>query len=224
MKVNQSYTLSTTSDEVIKLNTFLKEKKTEMVDLYNALYYALKEKIPGIKEHVTNAYIALRCDNLPVLAEAWIQNSQIRLNTYEPSKSQNKIGLPIPESYNWTKTYYIVLKRFTEVEKVVEALTDVHSSLTSLQDFVEDDDPKRREPNFRFSDMNIPIGATIHFCEDSSITCKVVDERRVEYKGEIFYLTGLASKLFGKKVFSGAQYFTYKGTMLWNIDERKDSE
>ena len=54
---------------------------------------------------------------------------------------------------------------------------------------------KKRSSNLSFTDCQIPIGAVLEFYGDSSITCTVVDDRRVEFQGEIMYLTGAARKI-----------------------------
>ena len=80
---------------------------------------------------------------------------------------------------------------------------------------------KTRSANFTFSECQIPIGATLEYCYDPSVTCIVADDRRVEYNGETMYLTTLAKRLTGKTTgVAGPRYFTYKGASLWDINSR----
>ena len=68
------------------------------------------------------------------------------------------------------------------------------------------------------------MGAILRYRFDPSITCKVVDERHVTYKGKKMYLTGVAKELLGKTTgVCGPDYFTYMGTKLWDIEGRKDT-
>lgn len=63
----------------------------------------------------------------------------------------------------------------------------------------------------------------MQYCNDASITCTVVDDRRVNYNGEIMYLTGVAKRVLGKENgVCGPKYFTYMGAKLWDIDGRKE--
>jgi len=68
---------------------------------------------------------------------------------------------------------------------------------------------------FSFKKCNIPVGAELEYVNDSAIKCRVVDDRRIEYRNEIMYLTGLAKKLLNKsRGIAGPLYFKYKGKNL----------
>jgi len=72
--------------------------------------------------------------------------------------------------------------------------------------------------NFSFEKCNIPIGAILNYANDPTITCTVVDNRMIEYKGKKMYLTGLAKLLLGKRSgICGPRYFTYNGKRLDEI-------
>lgn len=117
---------------------------------------------------------------------------------------------------------------------ILEAMADIHDCRDKLKKYemtvaeaVAEEtateiaiESRKRGNNFTFSDMQIPIGAILEFHTNPEIKCVVVDERRVEYQGETMYLTGLASKIMGKKAFAGPQYFKYKGAYLWDIEDR----
>lgn len=113
----------------VKLVDYLKDKKDEIKDLYNSIYYSLIDRIPDIKEYPNSSYIALKCDDMPVLAEMWVQSSQIKIITHEPYLEKNKIGESLPESYNSTKMYVIRIKRISEKDKVVDALCDIYENV-----------------------------------------------------------------------------------------------
>ena len=68
---------------------------------------------------------------------------------------------------------------------------------------------RARATNFTFSEMNIPVGAVLVNIADPSITCKVVDDRRVEYNGEAMYVTTMA------KIVSGKSYLTHGPRYLY---------
>ena len=68
---------------------------------------------------------------------------------------------------------------------------------------------------FSFEKCHIPKGAVLEYVKDSSITCTVVDDRKIEYYGEIMYMTTLAKILTGKKTgIAGPIFFKYKGKNL----------
>lgn len=84
-----------------------------------------------------------------------------------------------------------------------------------------DTESTERASNFSFSKCQIPVGDMIEYCDDASIKAKVVDDRNVEYNGEIMSLTALAKLLSGKKYsIAGPKFFKYKGEWLNDIRHR----
>lgn len=121
---------------------------------------------------------------------------------------------------------------------ILEAIAEIHGCKDNLKKVVPNDverneekvaqdiekESKTRSNNFTFSEWQIPIGATLQYRLDPSITCKVVDDRKVDYNGEIMYLTGVAKKCLEKNTgVCGPDYFTYMGTKLWDVEGRTES-
>lgn len=77
-----------------------------------------------------------------------------------------------------------------------------------------------RAANFKFSMCGINPGDVIEYYNDPAITCTVVDDRRVEYNGEVMSLTGLARLLTGQQKIAGPRFFKYKGEWLNDIRHR----
>jgi len=88
-------------------------------------------------------------------------------------------------------------------------------------------DKGERQGNFSFSEIGIKPGAKLVFVYDKTIKCKVVGDRKVEYNGEHFLLTGLAKMLLnspsGASV-QGTMYFTYEGERLTDRRKRLKNE
>ena len=149
----------------------------------------------------------------PDLRSVETVNGQKRVREFyamDPEKAY-KILEAIAEMHGCTER--LVLKKLTVDEEREEK---------EAQDIVKES--RTRSNNFTFSEWQIPVGATLQYRFDASITCKVVDERRVEYNGEIMYLTGVAKKCLGKATgVCGPDYFIYKGTKLWDIEGRINS-
>ncbi|MBQ3200982.1 MAG: GIY-YIG nuclease family protein [Clostridia bacterium] len=123
---------------------------------------------------------------------------------------------------------YNILEAIAEMHGCTERLVlnkptvDEEREEKEAQDIVKES--RTRSNNFTFSEWQIPVGAILQYRFDASITCKVVDERRVEYNGEIMYLTGVAKKRLGKATgVCGPDYFMYKGAKLWDIEGRINS-
>lgn len=79
-----------------------------------------------------------------------------------------------------------------------------------------------RKASFRFSMAGIEKGSIISFSKDRNIKAIVIDDKNVEYQGEKYSLTALASKLLGKSRAEGPRYFLYRGKPL--NDLRAESE
>lgn len=118
---------------------------------------------------------------------------------------------------------------------ILEAIAEIHGctdklKLASMDDAEKQDEEtaqeisavqKERLSPFTFSKCSIPVGETITFCNDSSIVCTVVDDKTVEYQGQRYSLSALATKLSGSKWgVAGPRYFKYKGEWLNDIRRR----
>ena len=84
---------------------------------------------------------------------------------------------------------------------------------------------KSRLTPFSFSMCNIPVGATLQFwksaTQETPITCTVVDNKKVEYQGEVYSLSALAAKLSDVSyALHGPCYFKYNGEWLNDIRDR----
>ena len=92
------------------------------------------------------------------------------------------------------------------------------------------EEAKERQAPFRFSMVNIPVGAELEFCnaasEKSGEKCIVADDRNVEFEGKVWSLSALARELSfddnstTKHSVAGPRYFKYQGK--WLNDIRKE--
>ena len=87
------------------------------------------------------------------------------------------------------------------------------------------EEKKERLAPFAFSLCNIPIGATIEYCnradEKSGLKCTVIDDHSVEYNGEKWSLSALAKEFTQSKWgVAGPRYFKYNGEWLNDIRQR----
>ena len=86
-----------------------------------------------------------------------------------------------------------------------------------------------RRENTVFSKIGIFPGAILHLRSDPSVTCKVIDDKKVEYKGKEYYLTSLARKILHEKYgrsntasTSGCHHFKFEGKALYDIRNAYD--
>ena len=87
------------------------------------------------------------------------------------------------------------------------------------------EEAKERLAPFRFSLVNIPVGAELVFwntaSENSGKTCTVADDRSVEFEGKLWSLSALAAELSHSKYsVQGPRYFKYQGEWLNEIRKK----
>lgn len=95
---------------------------------------------------------------------------------------------------------------------ILEALAEIHDCRENLRKWTPTDEDVRaeaiaeeikaekqdRSANFSFEEIQIPVGAVLEYVEDVSISCKVVDNRRIEYDGNVMYITPFVRLISGK--------------------------
>lgn len=78
---------------------------------------------------------------------------------------------------------------------------------------------KKPRPNFKFSMVDIPIGATLVFIP-TGIEVKVAGDNQIEYEGRIYKLSPFVGTFMPEDkrntsgAYQGAKYFSYKGKIL----------
>lgn len=65
--------------------------------------------------------------------------------------------------------------------------------LTAIEEDEQSLVSNERRQIFRFSLARVPVGAILEFSRDGSKTCRVLDDRYVEFEGQPMTLTGAAS-------------------------------
>jgi hypothetical protein len=102
------------------------------------------------------------------------------------------------------------------------ALNDASPSTEIAEDQVELDALHReqcRREQFRFSMVDVPVGATLTFSKDDTVTACVVDDKRIEFEGVITSTSAAATKLLHRRGWTlraaqGPLYWMYEGETL----------
>jgi hypothetical protein len=115
-------------------------------------------------------------------------------------------------------------ERVLAILKLVEI-----SDVTPTEDVVEDEEDRQtlsrersRRQTFRFSLVQIPVGSTLHFVRDESITAKVFDDRNIEFEGEITSLSQSTLKILTRNY--GKTWLTVRGPDYWVYKDKTLSE
>ena len=136
------------------------------------------------------------------------------------------------EFYAMTKEdAYAILEAVAEIHGYKDRLKlwEMSEEQAEAEETAQEIAAERREraANFTFDECEIPNGAILVHMENPEITCRVVDRRRVEFNGEVMYVTKMAKIVSGETYLTtGPKYlyehFTYKGANLSDIEGRKD--
>lgn len=126
---------------------------------------------------------------------------------------------------------YSILKSISEINGCTDKLRRIKPNKIDAEsiDIAEDVEEKKNEKlkPFSFSLCSIPIGSFVEYCsrrnEKSGLMCKVIDDRHIEYNGEKWSLSSLATTLKKSRwSVAGTRYFKYKGKWLNDIRKQFD--
>lgn len=112
---------------------------------------------------------------------------------------------------------FSLLQAMAEIHNCTDKLKLIKPTATEKNDeaVAEEIEKATRGEFFSFEKCHIPKGAVLEYIKDSSITCTVVDDRKIEYQGEVMYMTTLAKMLTGEKNgVAGPRFFKYNGKNL----------
>lgn len=75
-----------------------------------------------------------------------------------------------------------------------------------------------KAPKLTFDMIGIPIGSTLEYISDSTVTCKTINLKSgVEYQGKRYTLSGLVTHLRNGGSWRGGAFFTYNGEKLTDM-------
>lgn len=122
---------------------------------------------------------------------------------------------------------YAIFEAMAQIHDCPEKLKKWESTPDSqreedlAEDIAEENAIRKKErcKNYTFDFWSVPFGATLVHNANANIQFTVVDERRLEYNGEIMYMTPFAQKVTGRKYLTNgpgwvARHFTYNGELL----------
>lgn len=128
---------------------------------------------------------------------------------------------------------YSILEAIAEIHNCADRLRkwELNYSEIKAEEIAEQVqlEKKARHSNWTFDDWQIPNGAELEYINDISIKCIVANRRKVEYNGEIIYMTQLAREITGNKsIVHGpgwvAQNFKYNGKLIEDIEKELHSK
>jgi hypothetical protein len=129
---------------------------------------------------------------------------------------------------------FAVFKIVSQLRKDESALKLIAPNAEQIEEEQIAEQTSRRPP-FKFSMINMPVGTELHFIHDDSCVCITKDmNNKIEFEGEEYSLSALATKLLvdrcgrsGEYTVQGPKFFSHQGQTLAdlrNIQERGEVE
>jgi hypothetical protein len=147
------------------------------------------------------------------------------IDTFEGKERKREFYAMTPEDA------YSILEAIAEINGKKDKLklvapTKYEKHEEEMADDVKQENIERLTP-FNFNMVNIKPGEELEFANNTSpnngVTCIVVNDKQVEYNGEKWSLSSLATKLSNAKwAVAGPRYFKYKGEWLNSIRKRQE--
>ena len=110
-----------------------------------------------------------------------------------------------------------ILEIFNEKDVTTEVTDEMNSDLNPA-DIASKTKATKHRPPLNFSQMGIPIGSTLTYNADPSITVSVIGDKKVEYLGEGTSLTAVTTKILNSKyAVHPTTRWSFKGTNLSEI-------
>lgn len=147
------------------------------------------------------------------------------IDTFEGRERKREFYAMSPEdAYSILEAIAEINGRKAKLKK--NNLTESEQNEENIANEVKEENMERLAP-FNFNMVNIKPNEIIVFTNVASpnngIECKVVDDKHVEYNGEVWSLSALAKVLSNSKwSVAGPRYFKYKGEWLNDIRKRME--
>ena len=148
------------------------------------------------------------------------------IETYEGKERKREFYAMTP------KDAYDLLEAIAEIHGCKEKLVLYKKTKEEEEQEEEADEiieQHRERGPFRFSYCGIQPGEEIEFWSNKStptgVICKVLNDKQIQYNGETYSLSGLATKILEYKwTVQGPKYFKYHDEWLDDIRKRKEVE
>ncbi|MDD6357929.1 MAG: GIY-YIG nuclease family protein [Bacteroidales bacterium] len=115
---------------------------------------------------------------------------------------------------------YAILESIAKISGTTDRLKRLKPEGHEIEDekLANEVEVEARRGPFRFSLCGIKPGEMVQFVEDPAVQAMVIDDRRIEYKGQTTSLSALAQQLKGfNHPVQGTLWFTYKGKKLTEL-------
>lgn len=112
--------------------------------------------------------------------------------------------------------------------KKVTVTLDVAKDIAALEALKKYNAKFERRDNINFKKILIPIGSTLHYCKDPSITCVVESENKVIFEQKIMYITTatiIIRERLGEGIsINGFKYWKFENEILDDRRKRLERE
>lgn len=104
-----------------------------------------------------------------------------------------------------------ILEIFQQRNATEEVSQEIENDLTP-DDKAAQEKAKTKRPPLHFLDMGLHKGDVLVYKPDGNITCEIIDQKHVQYNGEITTLTPITTALLGKP-------YSVQPTPYWKVQQ-----
>lgn len=125
------------------------------------------------------------------------------------------------------ETAYSILENIAKISKTEHRLHKYPPNENELKDEVlasevQAEVNERKNP-LSFFKCGLKPGTQLTFREDQNITATVINDRKIEYQGKEYSLSGLAQNLLNKTALQGSLYWMHNGKTLQEIRAEREA-
>ena len=120
-------------------------------------------------------------------------------------------------------------KAILEIAEVMggKNVTPKEDIVETLQDKQALDTARKKRSKFNFSMVNIEPGTILEFVKDKTITCEVIDDSKIKFRGEVTSLSASANTVLHEMGYDweqahGPRFWMYQGKSLRDLRYEKE--
>ena len=192
------------------------------------VYILTNESMPeiikvGITENLERRVKELDNTSTPLPFECYYAVEVDNASTIEKKMHQGLDVYRVRQNREFFSTSPEKAKSFLEIAEIMGGrnVTPTNEIVNEFQDSQALLNAKKKRERFNFKIINIEPGTILEFIKDRTITCEVVDDTKVRFRGEVVSLSGSALTVIQEM---GYDWDRISGPTYWSLNGETVSE
>ena len=192
------------------------------------VYILTNESMPeiikiGITENLERRVKELDNTSTPLPFECYYAVKVDDASTIEKKMHQGLDVYRVRQNREFFNTSPEKAKSFLEIAEIMGGrnVTPTNEIVNEFQDSQALLNAKKKRERFNFKIINIEPGTILEFIKDRTITCEVVDDTKVRFRGEVVSLSGSALTVIQEM---GYDWDRISGPTYWSLNGETVSE